>query len=126
MSDMTAEKLAKIYVKIRDKRKELARQDDELKEQLDVVSKHLLEICKEQGATTIRTEHGTISRRTDTNYWTSDWDSFFKFVKETDSFALLQKRINGTNMADYLEANPGSVPPGLNAESKYTIVITKR
>lgn len=52
---LTADRLAKVYVKIRDKRRELAKQDDELKEQLDTVAAQLLEICKEQGASTIRT-----------------------------------------------------------------------
>lgn len=125
-NEITADKLAKIYVKIRDRRRELSAEDDQLKEKLDVISAQLLEICKAQGATTIRTEHGTISRRTDTNYWTSDWDSFFRFVKDNDAFALLQRRINNTNMATFLEENPEQHPPGLNAESKYTIVITKR
>jgi len=126
MSAMTADKLAKVYVKIREARRELSKQDDELKAQLDAVSEQLLEICKEQGAATIRTDHGTISRRTNKNYWTSDWDSFFKFVKEHDAFALMQHRINNTNMAQFLEENPSVHPPGLNADVNQTIVIVKR
>ena len=126
MSDLTADKLAKVYVKIRDRRRELSKEDDELKEKLDVISEHLLEICKEQGASTIKTEHGTISRRIDKNYWTSDWDSFWTFVKQNDAFALVQRRINSTNMAQFLEENPEGHPPGLNIDSKYSIVITKR
>lgn len=127
MSDTpTAERLAKIYTKIRDKRRELEKQAAELKEQQDMVAAQLLEICKEQGAQTIRTEYGTVSRRTTKNYWTSDWDSFFKFVKEHDAFALLQQRINSTNMAQYLEENPDLLPPGLNADVTQTVTIVKR
>jgi enamine deaminase RidA (YjgF/YER057c/UK114 family) len=122
----TAEKLAKIYVKIREKRRELAKQDDELKEQLDTVAAQLLEICKEQGASTIRTQYGTISRRVTKNYWTSDWDSFFKFVKENNAFSLMHQRINSTSMAQFLEENPDMFPPGLNAEVNQTVTIIKR
>lgn len=122
----SAEKLAKVYVKIRDKRRELAKQDDQLKEQLEVVSQQLLEICKEQGAQTIRTDFGTVSRRTTKNYWTSDWDSFYKFVKENDAFSLLYQRINSVNMSQFLEENPDLLPPGLNAEVNQTITILKR
>lgn len=122
----TADLLAKIYVKIRDKRRELAKQDEQLKEQLDTVSAKLLEICKEQGASTIRTDHGTVSRRVTKNYWTSDWDSFFKFVKQHDAFSLVQQRINSTNMSQYLEENPELVPPGLNSEVNQTVTIVKR
>jgi hypothetical protein len=126
MSEATAEQLARVYVRIRDKRRELAKQDDELKEQLDAISLQLLEICKTQGASTIRTEHGTVSRRISKNYWTSDWGSFFQFIKEHDAFSLLQHRINNANMATFLEENPDLCPPGMNAEMSQTVVITKR
>lgn len=125
-SAVTADKLAAVYVKIREARRELAKQDDELKKKLDAISDKLLEICKEQGATTIRTEHGTISRRTSKNYWTNDWDSFFKFVKEHDAFSLIQHRINNANMVQFLEENENLYPPGLQAEVGQSIVIVKR
>ena len=123
---INADRLAKVYVKIREKRKELAKQDRALEEQLELVAQQLLEICKEQGAQTIRTEYGTISRRTNKNYWTSDWDSFFKFVKENDAFSLMYRRINSDSMAQFLEENPDVLPPGLNADVTQTVVITKR
>lgn len=126
MTEVTAEKLAKVYVKIRDARRELKRQDDALEEQLKKVASELLNICKEQGAATIRTEYGTISRRTSRRYWSNDWESFFKFVKEQDAFNLLYQRINTANMQQFLEENPDLCPPGLNAEIEQTIVITKR
>lgn len=125
-NELTADRLTKIYVKIREKRRELAKQDKELEDQLSEVSAALLEICKEQGAATIRTEHGTISRRVSRRYWTNDWQSFFNFVKEHDAFALLQQRINNTNMDQFLEENPDLHPPGLNADATQTVVITKR
>jgi len=125
-NEVNAERLTKIYVKIREKRRELAKQDKELEEQLAEVSSALLEICKEQGAATIRTEHGTISRRISRRYWTNDWESFFNFIKEHDAFALMQQRINNTNMDQFLEENPDLHPPGLNADANQTIVITKR
>ena len=124
--ELTADRLTKIYVKIREKRREIAKQDAELKEQLDTISSELLEICKEQGASTIRTEHGTISRRTAKNYWSSDWDAFFRFVKEHDAFSLMHQRINNANMAQFLEENPDLHPPGLNADINQTIVIVKK
>lgn len=124
--ELTADKLTKIYVKIREKRRELAAEDEKLKEQLDTVADKLLEICKEQGLTTMRTEHGTVSRRVTKNYWTSDWASFISFVKEHDAFSLLQHRINGTNMTQFLDDNPELHPPGLNVDANNTIVVTKR
>jgi len=124
--EVNTEKLAKIYVKIRDKRRELEKQVAELKEQQDLVGSQLLEICKAEGAQTIRTQFGTVSRRITKNYWTSDWDSFFKFLKENDAFSLMHQRINSTNMAQFLEENPDLHPPGLNADVNQTIVIVKK
>ena len=121
-----ADRLAKVYVKNREKRKELAKQDRELEEQLELVAHQLLEICKEQGAATIRTQHGTISRRTNKRFWPTDWDAFYKFIKEKDAMSLLYQRINTANMQQYLEENPDVHPPGLNADVTQTIVIVKR
>lgn len=126
MTEITAEKLAKVYIKIRDARRELKRRDDALEEQLKQVAGELLNICKEQGATTIRTEYGTISRRTSRRYWSNDWESFFKFIKDHDAFNLMHQRINTNNMQQFLEEHPDLYPPGLNADIEQTIVITKR
>lgn len=126
MAQATAEQLAKVYIKIRDKRRELAKEDERLEGELQIVADQLLEICKEQGAATIRTEHGTISRRLSKRYWTSNWTDFTQFVKQHDAFSLLTQRINNTNMTQFLEENPDLLPPGLNAEVSQTVVITKR
>lgn len=127
MSDpINADRLAKVYVKIREKRRELAKQDKELEEQLEAVASQLLEICKEQGAATIRTSHGTISRRTTKRFWPTDWDAFYKFVKDQDALSLLYQRINTANMEQFLEENPELHPPGLNADVSQSVVIVKR
>jgi malate synthase len=124
--EFSVDRLTKIYTKIRDKRRELQEQDDKLKEQLDAVAEKLLEICNAQGLSTMRTDYGTVSRRITKNYWTNDWDSFLKFLKENDALSLLQHRINNANMTQFLEANPDLHPPGLNVDANQTIVVTKR
>ena len=127
MSDEpSADQLAKVFVRIRERRLELEKQVDALKEQQDLVASQMLELCKAQGATSIKTAHGTISKRTNKRYWTGDWESFCNFVKEHDAFALLQQRINNTNMEQFLEENPDLHPPGLNADVTQTVVIVKR
>jgi hypothetical protein len=123
---VNAERLAKVYVRIREKRRELAKQDKELEEQLELVASQLLEICKEQGASTIRTTHGTISRRVTKRYWPTDWESLYNFIKENDAFSLLQQRIHTSNMDQFLEENPDLHPPGLNVDATQTVVIVKR
>lgn len=128
-SDVSADKLAEVYIKIRDKRAELKEkfeaEDAELKEQLDMLAGKMLDICDTQNADSIKTKMGTIIRKVDTRYWTSDWESFYNFVQENDAFPLLEKRIHQTNMKQFLEENPDLLPMGLQSDSKYSIVVRR-
>ncbi len=126
MSDINAERLAKIYTKIRAKRLELEKEVSALQEQQDMVAEEIVKLCKEQGVQTMRTEYGTISLRTSKRYWTSDWQSMYDFIKEHDAFSLLHQRINTTNMNQFLEENPDLHPPGLNADATQTVAIVKK
>jgi hypothetical protein len=126
MSDTSANKLVKIYLKIRDKRAELSKQDSELEEQQELIESELLNICKETGADGLRTEFGTVTRSVKKRYWTSDWSSFYDFVKEHNALELLEKRVAQSNMATFIEENPDAVPPGLQVDSRYTAVIRRK
>lgn len=128
--EIKADKLVKTYVKIRDKRKELAdqyeKQDGDLKEALETIESELLEMCKETGADSLRTEFGTVTRRVAKRYWTNDWHSFHEFLKEHGALELLEKRIAQTNMSTFLEENPDLLPPGLNVDSRYTVTVRRK
>ena len=80
---------------------------------------------KAQGLKTVNTTSGTVSLVTKTRYNTQDWDSFKTFVLEHQVVDLLEKRIAQTNMATFLEENPGVVPPGLNSVTEYDVRVTK-
>jgi ATP-dependent Lon protease len=126
MSNITADRLVKIYIKIRDARKELSLKDSELESQQNLIQEKLLDICKETGAESLRTEFGTVSRRTTKQYWTHDWDSFYKFIKENDAFPLLQRRISSTAMTEFLEEYPDLHPPGLNVDASYAVSVRRK
>lgn len=124
------DKLVKAYIKIRDARKELSdayeKQDSELKESLEVIEAQLLEACKAIGADSIRTPFGTLSRTVKKRYWTNDWHSFYAFLKEHEALELLEKRVSQTNMSTFLEENPDLHPPGLNVDSRYSVVVRRK
>ena len=77
------------------------------------------------GLASVRTVEGTVVLSQKTRYSTQDWDSFKKFVLEHEAVDLLEKRVAQTNMAQFLEENPGLVPPGLNSMSEYGITVRK-
>lgn len=128
-SDVPADTLAEIYIKIRDKRAELKEKyetdDSTLKEQQELLAQQMLTICHDQNADSIKTQAGTIIRKVDTRYWTSDWESMYNFINENDVYELLEKRIHQTNMRQFLEENPDLLPAGLMSDSKYSIVVRR-
>ena len=129
ITDYPADKLAELYIKIRDKRDALTREYEkkhkELQEQLDIVAEEMLEICKENNADSIRTPAGTIMRSVATRYWTNDWDSMYNFIKENDALGLFEKRIHQTNMKQFLEENPDLFPPNMLVDSEYKIIVRR-
>ena len=126
---MDLAKLTSIYIKIRDKRADNKRmfeaEDNDLKEQMDVLEAQMLDVCKEMNADSIRTPHGTIIRSVKSRYWTNDWDSMYDFIEETGAFALLEKRIHQTHMKEFLSENPDLFPKGMDVENEYTVVVRR-
>ncbi len=129
MEDFTTDKLAEVYIKIRDKRAELKEQfevqDEGLKAQQELLAEKMLDICRDNNADSIKTPAGTIIRKVDTRYWTTDWDSMYQFIEEHDAYPLLEKRIHQTNLKQFLEENPELLPAGLQADRKYTVVVRR-
>jgi len=122
-------KLVSVYLKLRDaiqEKEEQHKQElQELQSEFDVVSGVLLSHCNTQNIDSIRTPVGTISRRISTRYWTSDWDSMYQFINEHDAPFLLEQRIHGSNMREFLENNPDAFPVGMQAERKYTVQVRR-
>ena len=128
-SEVDINKLVKVYLKIRNAIDEKEAQHKEelatLKEQFGIVGQSLLNLCKEQNLDSIRTPVGTVSRRISTRYWTSDWDSMYRFISEHDAPFLLEQRIHGSNMKEFLENNPEAFPMGMQADRNYTVQVRK-
>jgi hypothetical protein len=49
-----------------------------------------------------------------------------KFIVEHNAPQLLHERIHQTNLKEFLEANPDTLPPGLNVDSEYTITVRRK
>lgn len=126
---MTAEKLVKAYIKIRDAKDMLVREHEaalkEYTDQMEVIEQELLELCKATGQEGGKTPFGTFTRTVKTRYWTNDWDSMYRFIKEHDVPQLLERRIAQGNIKEFLESNPDVRPEGLNTDSRYSITVRR-
>ena len=129
MSEVKADRLTAAYIKMRDKRKVMAaefeRADAEIEAQMHLVEEELMKICRELGADSITTEHGTVYRTVKTRYETTDWESMYNFIKEHDIPQVLERRISTTNMKQFLDENPDLMPIGLQADNRYVVRVRK-
>lgn len=123
------DKLAKVYRKMSAEIQRLTQEYDnataQIKQQQDAVKTAIKDEMLRLGVKSVRTDGGTISLSTKTRYSTDDWDAFKEFIKENDALELLEKRISQSNMATFLEENPGKVPAGLNSFKEYAVSVRK-
>jgi len=129
-SDAPADKMTKAYIKIRQKRSELSaeykKKDDELAQQLDILKRALLSYCDRNKVESVRTDEGLFFRSNKTKYWASDWEAMHKFVIEHQVPELMDKRLNQTNIKQFLEENPELKPEGLKIDTEYVISVRKK
>ena len=122
--------LVEAFIVLRDEKRDLERnvalRVAELDADMTVLTAAISDYCKEIGADSIRTAHGTIIRSVKKKYRTNDWASIYSFIKEHDAFELLSKSIHQSNMKEFLESNPDLHPAGLNVDAEYTITIRKK
>jgi len=127
--EKTIEEMVGIYIKIRNRIEEAEERHkselEKLKEEYDIVSQHLLGICNEQNLDSIKTPAGTVSRRVSSRYWTSDWAQMHQFILDNQAPFLLEQRIHNSNMKQFLEENPDTLPIGLQADRKFVIQVRK-
>ena len=128
-AEVPLEKLTRVYIKMRDKKAEVTHELEEkilkIENDMKTVKTAILSHMKEIGAESLRTEAGIVYRTVRTTYATSDWESMHKFILEHGVPDLLEKRIQQTNMRAFLEENPDMLPPGLNANSEYSVTIKR-
>lgn len=123
------DKLTEAYIKIRDARARLKEEyegkDKAFEENAFLIEQAMLDACKQLGMDSVRTPNGTIIRSIKSRYWTNDWDSMYRFIKEHDAYGLLEKRIHQTHIKEFLSDNPDLLPAGLNVENEYTVVVRR-
>ena len=119
------DRLVRMYMKMRTAVQELDAQIETIKEQQQAVKNEIKDRMRDTGVKSLRTDFGTVSLMEKTRFYTTDWDSFKKFMVEHDALDLLEKRIAQTNMKTFLEENPGAIPPGLNSDTEFDISVRK-
>mgnify|MGYP003111976127 CR=1 FL=1 len=128
--DVSAGDLTKTYIKIREEKAKLSAKFKEeeavLTRQLDRVKRGLLDYCYDHNVESVRTSEGLFFRSTQIKYWTADWEKMYAFVLEHEVPELFEKRLNQTNLKQFIEENPEVQPEGLNMDTTYSITVRKK
>ena len=120
-----AEKLVKVYLKMRAAKADLEAQVKKIDAQMDQVKAGLLDYLKVQNLETVRTGEGLFYRSVKKRFTTNNWEAMGKFVLEHQVPELYEKRLHQGNMQTFLEEHPDLLPPGLNVDSEYQITVRK-
>jgi len=130
MSYNQAEKMTSAFIKIRAERAALSAkfkvEEDKLVRQQDILKRALLDYCENHGLESVRTSAGLFFRSSKTKYWTSDWEAMHKFIMEHNVPEFLDKRLNTTNIKQFLEENPNTIPDGLKIDKEFVISVRKK
>jgi len=125
LNEVNLEKLMEADVAMRDKIAELETEIKDIKVKREKIQFALNEICKEMNVSSLKTKIGTLTRSIKTRYWAGDWPAMYEFMKEHNALDLMEKRIAQGNMKEFLEQNPDVVPPSLQQNSEFSIVIRR-
>lgn len=123
--DDKIEKLMQAEINIRDAIADLENQVKDLKAKREKIQSALNDICLQMKVDGLKTTVGTLTRSVKTRYWTDDWPSMYQFLKEHDALELMEKRIAQGNMKEFLANNPGVLPPGIQQQNEFSIVIRR-
>ncbi len=126
---VSIENLTSAYLNVRNERSELSakfkKADAELIEAQNQLKAAMLEYCEEHGVESVRTSEGLVYKTSKEKYWTYDWDHFHAFVLENRVPELLDRRINQSNLREFLEDNPDKLPKGLNKSVDVSVTVRK-
>lgn len=134
--EVDAERLTRVFKKMRAARAQLAKDykqdDDDLKAKMAMVQGAMLKFLLETKQDAAKSSEGVFYKQLEHKAIGSDWGAFYAWVKETDSFDYLEKRIKVTEVVEYMkthaavdaEGNPvRALPPGVSLNSEWVVRV---
>ena len=123
------ERAANAYIHMRDARSVLAEKfkedDDALKAKMTVIQNALLKYLDAGHINSVKTDKGTIYRQEEITPQGSDWDVFYKWIRQNDAFDALERRIKKTFIRTFMDTNDGAIPPGVSVFREFVIRVRR-
>ena len=128
MGQPTVDEVVKGYIKLRDKKNQLKKDQAEvlkpLTEKMNLLENWLLRDLQTRKVESQKTAEGTAYITTMSAATVKDRDAFFDFVKENNMWDLLENRVSKSVVRDYLE-DTGEVVPGVNYQETVAVRIRR-
>jgi len=115
--------LIKRLAVLRDRIKKKNAEADELKASRDEVELELIELLSKMGIQRLNNGAYTASLATRVVPTVTDWDEFYKFIRQEDALYMLERRPSATAYRDMLDARAGQSVPGVEPYEKKTISL---
>ena len=126
---MDADKVIANYIKVRDKKGEIAkRHAEELKpynHALEVMETKLLMVLNCSNIDSVKSEHGTAFKTVRTSVKIDDWQVALPFVLENGLEHMLEKRLSKAAVAEFVEAQ-GANLPGTHINNELTVQVRRK
>jgi hypothetical protein len=128
LTERSTDALIDSYIKIRDRKEELAKQQKEelskYTRALSAIEVTLLGRLNEDGAEKIGTPHGTCYKQVRTSARVVDWDAVLTYITENEQWQMLERRVSKSAVDEHIEA-VGSTPPGVDITQEIRVNVRR-
>jgi len=120
--------LVEKYISLRDRKQAIVNEAKEKAAKFDAVLDKmegmLLSTFNDLGMDSVKTSAGTAYKSTRTSATVADWDSVLNFIRDTEAFNMLERRVAKAAVVEYRDAN-GALPPGIDWREEVTINVRR-
>ena len=125
---ITMDQIIAQYMKFREQKsaiqKRAKEQTDALDEKMGKMESWIKLRAQQDGVTSFKTPHGTAFLTTVDFANVADWDAALQFIKDTDAYDMLERRVSKTAVRGYIDENK-EVPPGITYGTKLEVNVRK-
>jgi hypothetical protein len=69
--------------------------------------------------------NGTVIRSLKLKPSAADWGAIWEWMKANDAADLLERRLKTTFIKEFMDANDGAIPPGINVHREYEVSVRR-
>jgi hypothetical protein len=109
---------------LRESKRVLEAQVKEIESRVSEIKAELVPRFQDEGTQSTATKTASVTLTETVLPQVTDWDAFYAFIKDTDSFYLLERRPASTAWRELHNAD--MTPPGTQAFTKFDLNLRKR